>query len=54
MLTDNRIDERAKIPDYKVCGVKLEAAATIPVGRDGADIPLDDRGTIKDVTGVMV
>ncbi len=50
VLTDNRIDERAKIPDYKVCGVKIERAAAPPTDRAGADTPLEDRGTIKDVT----
>jgi hypothetical protein len=49
VLTDNRIDTRAKIPDYKVCGVKIEPAATVPTEREGADIPLEDRGTIKDL-----
>jgi len=52
VLTDNRLDERAKIPDYKVCGVNLSRAAAPPADRPGADIPLEDRGTIKDmVTG---
>ncbi len=49
VLTDNRIDTRAKIPDYKVCGVKIERASTIPTDRVGADIPLEDRGAIKDM-----
>ncbi|HRV92670.1 MAG TPA: formate dehydrogenase subunit alpha [Anaerolineae bacterium] len=49
VLTDNRIDKRAKIPDYKVCGVKIERAAEIPLDRAGADIPLEDRGAIKDM-----
>ena len=53
VLTDNRIDKRAKIPDYKVCGVQISRAAQIP-DRDGADVPLEDRGTIKDVTAVTV
>ncbi|MCG3208464.1 MAG: Formate dehydrogenase H [Anaerolineae bacterium] len=53
VLTDNRIDKRAKIPDYKVCGVQLTRAAEIPA-RAGADIPLEDRGTIKDITAVTV
>ena len=53
VLTDNRIDKRAKIPDYKVCGVQISRAAQIP-DRDGADVPLEDRGTIKDVTSVTV
>ncbi|RME78526.1 MAG: formate dehydrogenase subunit alpha [Chloroflexi bacterium] len=48
ILTDNRIDARAKIPDYKVCGVKIERAAA-PPDRPGADIPLEERGAIKDV-----
>ncbi len=47
VLTDQRLDKRAKIPDYKVCGVKVERAAAVPAGRPGADIPLEDRGTIK-------
>ncbi len=50
VLTDNRIDKRAKIPDYKVCGVKVGRAAAPPTDREGADIPLEDRGTIKDLT----
>lgn len=47
VLTDNRLDKRAKIPDYKVCGVKIEQAVELP-DRPGADIPLEDRGTIKE------
>ncbi|MCB0235171.1 MAG: hypothetical protein KDG58_13330, partial [Anaerolineae bacterium] len=47
VLTDNRVDERAKIPDYKVCGVRI-ARSTAPAGRAGADTLLTDRGTIKD------
>lgn len=54
ILTNNLIDERAKIPDYKVCGVKVERAAQIPHERTGANIPLEDRGTIKDLTKVIV
>jgi predicted molibdopterin-dependent oxidoreductase YjgC len=53
VLTDNRLDQRAKIPDYKVCGVKITPAAEIP-DREGADISLDDRGTIKDITSISV
>ncbi len=49
LLNANLLDERAKIPDYKVCGVKVERAATIPTSRHGADIPLEDRGAIKDL-----
>ncbi len=47
VLTDNRLDERAKIPDYKVCGVRLARAAA-PLDRPGAETSLTDRGTIKD------
>ena len=50
VLTDNRLDQRAKIPDYKVCGVNLARAAAPPPNRSGVDIPLEDRGTIKDLT----
>ncbi len=48
ILTHHLLDERAKIPDYKVCGVNVARAVAVPVGRVGADIPLEDRGTIKD------
>jgi predicted molibdopterin-dependent oxidoreductase YjgC len=50
VLTNNLIDERAKIPDYKVCGVNVARAKTRPTDRPGFDIPLEDRGTIKDLT----
>jgi formate dehydrogenase alpha subunit len=46
-LTDQRLDKRAKIPDYKVCAVRVAKAATVPT-RSGAETPLTDRGTIKD------
>jgi predicted molibdopterin-dependent oxidoreductase YjgC len=49
VLTDNRIDKRAKIPDYKVCAVRIERARAIPE-RPGARTPLDQRGAIKDPT----
>jgi len=47
VLTDKRLDERAKIPDYKVCGVRI-SSATAPTDRPGAETALTDRGTIKD------
>ena len=47
VLTDNRIDPRAKIPDYKVCAVRVAPATVVP-NRAGADTPLDQRGAIKD------
>jgi predicted molibdopterin-dependent oxidoreductase YjgC len=46
-LTDPRLDKRAKIPDYQVCAVRIGRAAAIP-DRPGAEMPLTDRGTIKD------
>jgi predicted molibdopterin-dependent oxidoreductase YjgC len=49
ILTDLRLDERAKIPDYKVCAVRVAQAATVPA-RPGAETPLTQRGTIKDPT----
>jgi len=54
VLTDNRIDDRAKIPDYKVCGVRVERATATPSDRPGAELPLEDRGTIKDMTEVII
>jgi len=46
VLTDNRLDTRAKIPDYKVCGVRIGRA----VAPDSLDVreALTDRGAIKD------
>jgi formate dehydrogenase alpha subunit len=46
-LTDGRLDRRAKIPDYKVCAVRVARATSIPE-RPGAEVALTDRGTIKD------
>jgi predicted molibdopterin-dependent oxidoreductase YjgC len=54
VLTNHLLDERAKIPDYKVCGVRVVRATTIPTGRAGAGISLEDRGTIKDLTDVII
>jgi predicted molibdopterin-dependent oxidoreductase YjgC len=51
VLTDQRLDKRAKIPDYKVCGVKVERALTIPADRPGVTIPLEERGTINSSAG---
>jgi predicted molibdopterin-dependent oxidoreductase YjgC len=50
-LTDQRLDKRAKIPDYKVCAVRVARAAVVPERR-GAEVALTDRGTIKDPTGI--
>ena len=49
VLTNNKIDPRAKIPDFKVCAVRVEKTAP-PAGREGADIPLTERGAITDRT----
>ncbi len=45
VLTDNRIDPRAKIPDFKVCAVTVEKASP-PPDRPGADVPLIERGAM--------
>jgi predicted molibdopterin-dependent oxidoreductase YjgC len=48
LLTNNKTDPRAKIPDYKVCAVRvrpIEAPANL---EDGRQLPLDQRGAIKD------
>ena len=50
VLTDNRLDPRAKIPDYKVGAVRVAAATAAP-DRPGAATPLTDRGAIKDPLG---
>jgi predicted molibdopterin-dependent oxidoreductase YjgC len=50
VLTDNRLDPRAKIPDYKVCTVRVTTATTTP-DRPGAATPLSERGAIKDPVG---
>lgn len=47
ILTDNRLDRRAKIPDYKVCAVTIARAVAAP-DRAGSAIPLTERGAIKD------
>ena len=47
VLTLDRIDPRAKIPDYKMAAVRIEKTAA-PTERAGAAVPLSNRGTIKD------
>jgi formate dehydrogenase alpha subunit len=47
ILTDNRLDAIAKIPHYKVCAVQVSRAAE-PPDRPGTELPLADRGVIKD------
>jgi formate dehydrogenase alpha subunit len=53
VLTLNKVDPRAKIPDYKVCAVKLTKTEA-PAGRDPATaLPLTQRGAIKDQAGLI-
>jgi formate dehydrogenase alpha subunit len=48
LLTMDRLDPRAKIPDYKVCAVRIRKIAP-PADRDpSTDQPLTERGAIKD------
>ncbi|MEM7334283.1 MAG: molybdopterin-dependent oxidoreductase, partial [Chloroflexota bacterium] len=48
VLTLDKVDGRAKIPDYKNTAVKIEKT-TAPEGWDeGYELPLDQRGAIKD------
>jgi formate dehydrogenase alpha subunit len=48
LLTLDRVDERAKIPDYKITAVKIEKT-TPPEGWDeGYQTPLTERGAIKE------
>jgi predicted molibdopterin-dependent oxidoreductase YjgC len=48
VLTNDRLDPKAKIPDFKVCAVQLTPIEA-PPGRDPAtDQPLTQRGAIKD------
>jgi predicted molibdopterin-dependent oxidoreductase YjgC len=49
LLTLDKVDKRAKIPDFKMAAVKLHKTEA-PHGREGADIPLDERGAIKEPT----
>jgi formate dehydrogenase alpha subunit len=46
-LTLEKTDPRAKIPDYKMTAVRLRKVDA-PQDREGADIPLLERGAIKD------
>jgi predicted molibdopterin-dependent oxidoreductase YjgC len=48
LLTLDKVDARAKIPDFKMAAVRL-CKADAPVW-EGADTPLDERGAIKDPT----
>ncbi|MFN8380182.1 MAG: formate dehydrogenase subunit alpha [Anaerolineae bacterium] len=49
VLTLNKIDPRAKIPDFKMAAVRLRKTDA-PPQREGADLPLNQRGAIKEPT----
>jgi formate dehydrogenase alpha subunit len=48
LLTLDRVDERAKIPDYKNTAVKIEKADPPEGWDEGYELPLTERGVIKD------
>ncbi|MCK6579539.1 MAG: formate dehydrogenase subunit alpha [Anaerolineae bacterium] len=48
LLTLDKIDRRAKIPDFKMAAVRLRKVEAPQ--REGADIPLSERGAIKEPT----
>ena len=53
VLTLDRLDPRAKIPDFKVCAVRV-AKTDPPAGRNRAsDAPLTERGAIKDQAALV-
>jgi len=47
LLTNNLIDPRAKIPDYKLCAVAVEKTSA-PEDRPGSEVPLTERGAMQD------
>ena len=49
LLTLDKIDPRAKIPDFKMAAVRIRACAA-PEGRVGTDEPLEERGAIREPT----
>jgi formate dehydrogenase alpha subunit len=48
LLTLDKVDKRAKIPDFKMAAVKLRKADAPQ--REGVDEPLEERGAIKEPT----
>ena len=48
LLTLDRVDERAKIPDYKNTAVKIEKSSPPEGWDEGYELPLTERGVIKD------
>jgi hypothetical protein len=49
LLTLEKVDLRAKIPDFKMAAVRLRKVDA-PENREGADGPLAWRGAIKEPT----
>src|SRR5689334_11725474 len=47
LLTLDKIDPRAKIPDFKMAAVKLRKVDA-PPAHQYSDIPMDEQGAIKD------
>jgi len=47
LLTLDRVDERAKIPDYKNTAVRIEKALPPEGWDEGYNTPLNERGAIK-------
>jgi predicted molibdopterin-dependent oxidoreductase YjgC len=48
LLTLDKVDSRAKIPDYKNTAVKIEKSSAPEGWDEGYQEPLFDRGAIKD------
>jgi hypothetical protein len=48
LLTLDGVDKRAKIPDFKMAAVQLRK--TTPLACPGVDVPLAERGAIKEPT----
>jgi predicted molibdopterin-dependent oxidoreductase YjgC len=53
LLTLDRVDPRAKIPDYKMSAVKVEPSRPPKEDRPGTEVKLTERGAIKDPAGQM-
>lgn len=53
ILTNDLTDERAKIPDYKVCAVRLAKTAAPEDADPATQWPLENRGAIKDQASLV-
>ncbi len=53
VLTLDRVDSRAKIPDFKVCAVKLTKIDPPEDRIAEVNVPLENRGAIKDQTKLI-